>query len=39
MSLYLIEGPAGTGKTTRLFKKLKHVWRSARWRSTSGFSH
>ena len=25
MSLYLIEGPAGTGKTTRLFQKLKRA--------------
>ena len=25
MSLYLIEGPAGTGKTTRLFRELKRV--------------
>ena len=25
MSVYLIEGPAGTGKTTRLFQKLGRV--------------
>ena len=25
MSLYLIEGPAGTGKTTRLFQKLERA--------------
>ena len=25
MSLYFIEGPAGTGKTTRLFEELERV--------------